>query len=49
VRSPDAIEDLEKNIGKPVVTSTQASIWAALRKIGIKEPIKVFGQLMERY
>jgi maleate isomerase len=49
VRSPDVIEDLEKNIGKPVVTSTQASIWAALRKIGINEQIKGFGQLMEKY
>lgn len=49
VRSPDVIEDLERNIGKPVVTSTQASIWAALRKIGIKEQIKGFGQLMEKY
>ena len=49
VRSPDVIEDLERNTGKPVVTSTQASIWAALRRIGIKESIKGFGQLMEKY
>lgn len=49
VRSPDVIEDLEKNIGKPVVTSAQASIWAALREIGIREPIKGYGQLMEKF
>jgi maleate isomerase len=49
LRSPEIIEDLEKNTGKPVVTSTQASLWAALRKIGINEPIKGYGQLLERF
>lgn len=49
LRAPEIIEDLERNTGKPVVTSTQASIWAALRKIGIHEPIRGYGQLLERY
>lgn len=49
LRSPDIIDVLEKNIGKPVVTSTQASIWAALRRIGIQEPVRGYGQLLERF
>ena len=49
LRSPEIIEALEKNTGKPVVTSTQASIWAALRKIGIQEPVRGYGQLLERF
>jgi len=49
LRSPEVIEDLERNVGKPAVTSTQASVWAALRKIGIREPVRGYGQLMERF
>ncbi len=30
----DAIERLERELGKPVISTTQASIWAALRAIG---------------
>jgi len=26
-----------------------ACVWAALRRIGIKEPVKGFGKLMEKY
>lgn len=30
----DVIADLERELGKPVVTANQATIWAALRRIG---------------
>ena len=40
------VELLEKEIGKPVVTSCQAYIWYALKLIHIKEKVTGFGQLM---
>jgi maleate isomerase len=40
------VELLEREIGKPVVTSCQAYIWYALKLIHIKEPITGFGRLM---
>jgi maleate isomerase len=39
------IEALEKEFKKPVVTSNQATFWAALRKLDIKEPIEGYGKL----
>ena len=30
----DAIERIERETGKPVISTTQASVWAALRMIG---------------
>jgi len=39
------IEALEKEFKKPVVTSNQATFWAALRKLDIKEPIEGYGRL----
>jgi len=37
---------LESEIGKPVVTSSQACIWYALKLLEIKEPISGYGRLM---
>jgi maleate isomerase len=37
---------LENEINKPVVTSSQACIWHALKLIGIKERVAGFGRLM---
>jgi maleate isomerase len=42
----DAIERIERETGKPVVSTTQASIWAALRAIGYDRPIKGYGRLL---
>ena len=42
----DAIERIERETGKPVISTTQASIWAALRAIGHTEPVRGFGQLL---
>jgi len=41
----EIIDLLEKEIGKPVVTSVQAMIWGALRIMGISDPISGFGRL----
>ena len=46
-RSVEAVEELERRIGKPVITSNQATIWATFRKLGITEPIKGYGRLLE--
>ena len=39
------IEALEKEFNKPVITSNQATFWAALRKLNIKDPIEGYGRL----
>jgi maleate isomerase len=41
-----AIASLERQIGKPVVTSNLAGAWAALRQIDIEDPIPGHGQLL---
>ena len=46
-RSVEAVSELERRTGKPVVTSNQASIWAAFRALGLTAPIKGFGRLLE--
>jgi maleate isomerase len=46
-RTIEIIEMLEKAIGKPVVTSNQATMAVALRKAGIRDLIKGYGVLME--
>jgi maleate isomerase len=46
VRAVEAIEPIEGDIGKPVVTSNQAMLWHALRKLGIADRPKGFGRLM---
>ena len=40
------VDLLEREIGKPVVTSCQAYIWHALRMAKVKEKIAGFGRLM---
>jgi maleate cis-trans isomerase len=41
----DIIEILERDLGKPVVTSNQVTLWAALKKLGIHERIEGLGKL----
>jgi maleate cis-trans isomerase len=48
-RSVEAAEDVERRTGKPVVTSNQASIWMALRRLGHAEPIAGFGRLLRTF
>ena len=42
----DAIERIERASGKPVITTTQATIWAALRAVGHTESIRGYGRLL---
>jgi len=42
----DVLERLEHDLGKPVISSMQASFWRALRLAGIGEPVQGFGRLL---
>ena len=48
-RTIEIIEKLEQETGKPVISSNQTTMWYALRKLGIKDSIKGFGLLLEKY
>lgn len=41
------IQRLEHDLGKPVVTWLQAMLWYAMRRMGVHEPIRGFGKLLE--
>jgi maleate isomerase len=41
-----AIASLERQLGKPVVTSNLAGAWAALRQIGVADEIPGYGRLL---
>lgn len=45
-KTMDAIERLERDLGKPVVTTTQATIWAALRIVGGVPGVSGYGRLL---
>lgn len=47
-RSHTVIERLEQALGKPVITSTQATLWHALRLAGIDDRIGGYGRLLDR-
>ena len=49
LRSHEVVEHLERELGKPVVTSTQATLWQLLRAAGIEDRIAGFGQLLSRF
>jgi maleate isomerase len=48
-RSVEAVEEIERRTGKPVVTSNQASIWMTLRRLGHRAPIAGFGRLLRDF
>jgi maleate cis-trans isomerase len=48
-RSVEAVEELERRTGKPVVSSNQSSIWMTLRRLGWTEPIAGFGRLLRSF
>jgi len=37
---------LEREIDKPVITSQTATLWWALRAVGIKDPVRDYGRLL---
>jgi len=46
-RALEAVARVEKQLQKPVFTSNQVTIWAALKTIGVNEPVHGFGSLLE--
>lgn len=48
MRSVDLIRVIEGETRCPVVSSNQAMLWAALKAIGVREPIQSFGTLLDR-
>ena len=49
LRTIEVIKALEVDLGRPVVTSNQASMWKALRTGGFKERILGYGSLLEEH
>ncbi|MBN1191430.1 MAG: aspartate/glutamate racemase family protein [Dehalococcoidales bacterium] len=45
----EIIEKLETDLGKPVITSNQVTIWNMLRLAGINDKIAGYGQLLSQY
>lgn len=41
------VERLERDLGKPVVTSQTATLWYAIRTLGITKPVAGYGRLLE--
>jgi maleate isomerase len=48
-RSHPIIDELERRTEKPVVTSTQATLWHVLRLAGVAAPIPGYGRLMREH
>lgn len=46
IRSAEAIEALERELGRPVVTSNQAVVWRTLRDAGLADRVAGFGTLL---
>lgn len=42
----DVIEQIEQDLGKPVVTSNQACFWACMRMMGLPDKIEGYGRLL---
>jgi maleate cis-trans isomerase len=43
------INKLEEALGKPVITSNQASFWATMRAVGLNETTEQFGSLLAKH
>lgn len=46
LRTFEIIETLEKDLGIPVITSNQASLWFTLKRLGVNEKIDGLGKLL---
>jgi maleate cis-trans isomerase len=49
IRGVEAIEAIERALGKPVVTSNQGMLWGALRSAQIDDPIEGCGRLLRDF
>ncbi len=47
LRTIEILEELEADLGKPVISSNQASFWSAMRMAGVNESVAGFGKLLE--
>jgi len=47
-RMIEAIVGLERDLGKPVVSSNQATLWACLKKLGVSHASEELGRLFQR-
>jgi maleate isomerase len=47
-RCSDVIEEIEKDSGKPVVTSNQATAWHLMKLLGINDVVEGYGQLLRK-
>ena len=43
------VEEMEAELGKPVVTTNQAGIWALLRHLGTIDRVDGAGRLLREY
>lgn len=48
IRALEVAAEIEELTGKPVVTSNQGQMWSCLRRGGITDEIKGFGQIFSR-
>ncbi len=46
LRTIEILNELEADLGRPVVSANQASFWAALRMAGVNERVEGFGNLL---
>jgi maleate isomerase len=49
VRAADVAEDLERELGRPVVTSNTAAAWYCMRKLGIQDKVQGYGRLLSEH
>lgn len=47
-RAIGAIQALEEDIGRPVLTANQVAFWQALRLAGVRAPVVGYGQLFAK-
>ena len=48
IRSLEVVEEIEQATGKPVITSNQAQFGSCLRRAGVKDELKGFGQIFSK-
>jgi maleate cis-trans isomerase len=46
-RALETAAELERRLGIPVATANRATIWAAFRALGMRQPIAGLGSLLE--
>ncbi|MEN9063131.1 maleate cis-trans isomerase family protein [Ponticoccus litoralis] len=49
LRTLDIVEELEKELGKPVICSNQAMMWDVLRLAGLDDRIEGYGTLLRAH